>query len=304
MNQITYFLLVVAVLMISYYYRRTVLIALVTALGHNRYSTVSQVLRVPFHLPHKNVRPATVARQLKIIEKDSAGFTLWYSPRGKYWVPTESTWYVPQVLAEMMRSTYGVGPQGVQPGDVVVDGGANVGMFAREAFALGAQKVLAFEPAPDNLECLQRNFPLEIENGRMVLIPKGLWCETATVRFAINTLNQAANKIVEHTCVDDGKMIDVPVTTIDEVKHELGLLRIDFIKMDVEGAERHALDGAAETLRRDKPRLAICVYHLQDDIDILPKKILGYNRTYKIEPGMCLPDGSLWRLRPNVLFFR
>jgi FkbM family methyltransferase len=303
-NQVTYWLFAVGVLAIAYYYRRTALIALVTALGRNRYSTVSQVLRVPFHLPGKNVRPAKVVKQLTIVEEDPGGFTLWDSPRGKYWVPTESACYVPVVIAEMLRSTYGVGPQGVQAGDVVVDGGANVGMFAREAFALGAQKVLAFEPALDNLECLRRNFPAEIRDGRMIVIAKGLWHETTTVQFLIDTFNQSGNKVVEQENVDTGKVIEIPVTTIDEVKRELGLLHIDFIKMDIEGAERHALDGAAETLRRDRPRLAICMYHLEDDIDVLPRKILEYNDTYRVEPGMCLPDGSIWRLRPKVLFFR
>src|SRR5207253_3138935 len=62
----------------------------------------------------------------------------------------------------------------------------------------------------------------------------------------------------------------VKVTTID--KHVAGnkIPRIDFIKMDIEGAELPALQGAAETLRRWRPRLAISLYHRQEDIFTIP----------------------------------
>ena len=99
-------------------------------------------------------------------------------------------------------------------------------------------------------------------------------------------------------------LIEIPVVTVDPLKKSLGLDRIDLIKLDIEGAGREAHAGAAETFRTDKPRMAICMYHLDDDIDVLPPQIVKTNPTYKIECGVCLSDGLFWRLRPKILFFK
>lgn len=57
---------------------------------------------------------------------------------------------------------------------------------------------------------------------------------------------------------------------------------IGFIKMDIEGAEREAIIGAKETILRDKPILAICAYHLQDDLLVLPQLIKSIYPNYKL----------------------
>jgi len=69
----------------------------------------------------------------------------------------------------------------------------------------------------------------------------------------------------------DGNHDSLQVTTIsiDDFVSERKLPRVDFIKMDIEGAELSALKGAEKTICANKPRLAIAVYHRQDDfIDI------------------------------------
>lgn len=56
---------------------------------------------------------------------------------------------------------------------------------------------------------------------------------------------------------------------------------ITYIKMDVEGAESEAIDGAEETLRNKKPKLNIALYHRSEDIFELPLKIASINSDYK-----------------------
>ena len=63
----------------------------------------------------------------------------------------------------------------------------------------------------------------------------------------------------------------VLLTTIDKIVEELQLERVDFIKMDIEGAERKALAGARNTLAERKPRLALAGYHLEDDQTKIPR---------------------------------
>ena len=72
------------------------------------------------------------------------------------------------------------------------------------------------------------------------------------------------------------------VTTIDAFVKENGILNIDFIKADIEGAERDMLYGARETLKYHAPKLAICTYHRADDPEILEKIIRDANPNYTI----------------------
>ena len=298
------FIFVVIIAALGWYFRRTIYFVTLTVLGRNRYATVAQVLRVPFHLPN-NVRPEQAEQKILAVRTDSQEYTLWDTPLGQLWASKGAS-SLAEMVSEQLRSAYGVGAQSVRAGDIVLDGGANIGVFARMAFRLGADKVIAVEPSSENLECLRRNFATELQRNKFVIVSKGLWSAETTLLFAANPTHQEAGKIINNSSdLPPGHvLIEVPVVTVDALKKSLGLDRIDFIKLDIEGAEREALAGAAETLRKDKPRMAICMYHLDDDIDVLPSKIVKTNPTYKIECGMCLSDGSLWRLRPKILFFR
>lgn len=76
--------------------------------------------------------------------------------------------------------------------------------------------------------------------------------------------------------------INIETIPIDEFVKEENLKRVDFIKMDIEGSEEKALLGAKETLRKFKPKLAICIYHKPKDFYELPLLIKEINPEYKI----------------------
>lgn len=115
-------------------------------------------------------------------------------------------------------------------------------------------RIIAFEPDPDNYEKCKRTIE-EQHLTNVSLIQAGLWHETTTLRFH-------AGGVGTSFLSNDGE-IAVPVVTLDSiVKDE----PVAFIKMDIEGSEMQALRGAANTIRRDKPLCAICIYHKPGDM--------------------------------------
>ena len=184
----------------------------------------------------------------------------------------------------------------VRPGDTVIDCGAHVGTFTLHALERGAAKVVAVEPNPNNVECLRRNFKNEIATGRVVVVPEGVWDKKSTMDLFIGAQNSGAHSMIYNQGLGS---IKVPVDTIDHLRARLHLAKVDFIKTDIEGAERNALRGARETLRLYRPRLRMDANHREDDIQMLPAVARQGNPEYKVHCGYC--ETAYNEFRPHVL---
>ena len=79
-----------------------------------------------------------------------------------------------------------------------------------------------------------------------------------------------------------------PFISIDDYVHE-HKIRVDVIKMDIEGGEYDALKGAENTLRKFQPRLMISAYHRPDDLWVLRELIQQINPNYKFYFGHHTP---------------
>jgi hypothetical protein len=108
------------------------------------------------------------------ILRTDGNLNLWRTPRGDWWLPRGSDAPVLGFLAQQQSKIYGEGIWGVQKGDVVLDAGANIGVYTREALDEGASLVIAIEPGPENVECLRRNLKREIEDKRVVVAAHGI----------------------------------------------------------------------------------------------------------------------------------
>jgi hypothetical protein len=75
------------------------------------------------------------------------------------------------------------------------------------------------------------------------------------------------------------------MTSLDCYVNSNNLRQVDFIKMDIEGAEQEALSGAENVIREFKPRLSISTYHGPDDFWSLPLQIKKINQGYKFAFG-------------------
>jgi FkbM family methyltransferase len=250
----------------------------------------------------RRVKDRILSASKKVAE--AGPYALWSTPDGPYWIPVRNQYTLPFNLAEQEIDIYTLGPVHVKPEDVVMDCGANVGVYTRKALNAGAKRVIAIEPAPENIGVLERNFAAEIRQGRVTVYPKGVWDKEDTLILHENPDNSAADSFVlnpgrgKKTHASDEKL---PVTTIDHLVAELGLDRVDFIKMDIEGAEVRAVRGARNTIARDHPRMALSAYHRPSDPDEIPNAVHAAWSGYTMLCGPCETEG--WRVRPDVLLF-
>ena len=237
----------------------------------------------------------------KLSEQDSKGYELWDTPKGRYWIPAGSRYVLPFNLAEQQRKIYGTGEFGPHLGDITLDCGANVGVTVHEELAAGAKTVVAIEPAPENLECLRRNYPNEIAAGRVIVVPRGVWDKEDFLTLRVDPKNSAADSFVMRR---EGavELEMVPLTTIDKLVAELKLPRVDYIKLDIEGAEPRALTGAKETLAKYKPRISIAAYHQPDHPKLIPGIIRSERADYQMQCGPCAETD--FSIRPDVLYFK
>ena len=236
----------------------------------------------------------------KMLEKDQAGYEHWETPYGRFWIPDGSRYVLPFNLAEQERRIYGAGERAVQAGDVVLDCGANVGVYTRVALNAGARLVVAIEPAPENIECLRRNFSSEIAAGKLAVYEKGVWDKDDVMALNIDPHNSAADSfIIQREGGHEGSK--ALLTTIDKLAAELKLDRVDYIKMDIEGAEQRALIGARATLEKFHPRLSLSAYHNPADPEKIPLLVRQAWPGYRMECGPCAEAN--WGVRPDVLYF-
>ena len=106
-------------------------------------------------------------------------------------------------------------------------------------------------------------------------IPKSVACQKAV--YSENKTIVFSNKAGRQSAISS-KGTEIDAITVDTICKDKN---ITYIKMDVEGAEAEAIDGAEETLRNKKPKLNIALYHRSVDIFELPLKIASINNNYK-----------------------
>lgn len=146
---------------------------------------------------------------------------------------------------------------------VILDIGANIGYFSLLAAAKAKDgKVFSFEPVSFFRDCLQQNMALNaIENYE-------------ALSFAISNKNEPTNFYLADGANlgmsgmrppenFSGRQEQIQTIVLDEWVENKALTAIDFIKLDIEGAEKKALDGMNKTLSRFRPVLLIEIIHSQ-----------------------------------------
>ncbi|MCB1155559.1 FkbM family methyltransferase, partial [bacterium] len=166
---------------------------------------------------------------------------------------------------------YEFGDVAIKPGDHVIDAGASSGFFTRYALDKGAT-VLIVEALPEVAKALAWTFADEIRDGRVRIHAAALGRESGQTKISFSS-----DSLYEAKVGDEGA--DVRVEPLDAL---VGDERVDFLKMDVEGAEMDALTGARETIARDKPKLSVAVYHEYENARLVEKIVRDIRPDYQI----------------------
>ena len=149
----------------------------------------------------------------------------------------------------------------VKPDDIVIDAGANFGHLSIFFSKIVGPKglVYAFEPDSLNAKRIKENISLNPDlEDNIKIVDLLLWDKNEIVDFyEAGTVGSSAVWIPD--AVNTVKKESI---RIDDWVKKNHISKIDFIKMDIEGAEIEALDGCVETIRELKPNFAIASYHV------------------------------------------
>jgi len=172
-----------------------------------------------------------------------------------------------------------------EAGDVAIDAGAGWGettiYLAHEVGTQG--RVLSFEFIPTNLAVLRCNLEANLPlAGRVDVVENPLWSTSGHPLYYVDWGPGSRVSPDPSRYPGTGRCSTV---SIDEAVSTRQVPRVDFIKMDIEGAELHALKGAERTLRAHRPKLAISLNHQLSDFVTIPRYLesLGVGYSYYLD---------------------
>jgi FkbM family methyltransferase len=155
----------------------------------------------------------------------------------------------------------------VEKDDIVVDCGAAEGLFSF-LVASKCSKVYAIEPLPLFIEALEKTFS---STPNVEIIPVALSNESGSGFMSNDSIASSVNEKGE---------IPIALQTIDNLFFNKGQ-KVNYIKADLEGFEIQMLEGAKETIKLNKPKIAITTYHNKDHAELIEKILREYNPSYK-----------------------
>ena len=184
-------------------------------------------------------------------------------------------------IARIVKKEY------LQPskGDVVVDAGAHYGFYTLHASRLVGTDgmVLSFEPHPKNYKRFLTNLS---SNGirNVIALNKALGERDKPIRLYISSHSERHSTSFmlnpsTHYC---GNYVYVESVRLDTAIGELGIKRVDLIKIDVEGAELSILKGAKKTIDQFRPSLTIAAYHYPKEVDEICTLLKRMHLSYKV----------------------
>lgn len=164
-----------------------------------------------------------------------------------------------------------------------VDVGAYNGDTIRELLTYTGghyASITALEPDKKTFKKLKKYVEQAALNN-IRLVNAGAWSEPGEMLFGGKAGRNSALTPVMNEISHDKRTVMIPVESVD---HVLDGAPCTLLKLDVEGAEYQALEGARETIRKHRPRISLSAYHRSEDLYELP--LLLHNICPDVRIGM------------------
>jgi len=202
---------------------------------------------------------------LKVKLKDMPDF-LYYPKkmalRSLYQVITEST-------DKKQWHYYEIPETQVMVNDVVVDCGAAEGLFSLMV-ANRCEEVYAIEPLPQFTLSMEKTFS---NYNNVHIIPCALSDKTGSAFIDEHDISST---------ISSNGSVAVELETIDNLFYRKGI-KVNYLKADLEGFEMDMLNGASETIKHSKPKIAITTYHKAEHADEIRRFLLNIHPDYKLK---------------------
>jgi FkbM family methyltransferase len=161
----------------------------------------------------------------------------------------------------------------LREGDIVFEVGAYIGYHSMRLSELvgNTGKIVAIEAIPSNYDIMKKNIELNNLNN-IIPINIAIWKNKGNI--SMNVDEDQKNSIAKNI-INTKNVVGMPCNTIDNIFHELNLTKVDFIRIQTNGAEIEALEGMNKVFEH-KPKLLVAVPYKNKDFIQKYLKSKGY----------------------------
>ncbi len=220
-----------------------------------------------------------------------------------YWqgaVDNNLYFLIEQELTPNNPHCYTTDPIRLTPETVVIDVGACEGLFGFRALKhLNCQRVICFEPLPSMAALIQRAGDELGLTDRLTVETLAVADISGPVRLVATDNPDACH--IESWNEGDGTP-DAQAVRLDDYLADQGrrLSPHDLIKIDAEGTDLAVIEGASETIARDRPQIAVTTYHADEHAEAISKRLRELNPSYRFR----LKGFAHWTTRPRPVLLQ
>lgn len=200
--------------------------------------------------------------------------------------------YIPEIMEELYKKRvyFKYLEQDGNNEKVIIDGGANIGLFTHYAYPF-ASKIYSVEPSKDHFETLNKMLEFNKMTDKVVPVNVAIDIEAGNKTFYKGS-NTTMYSLEESLKVLSTDKEEVEAITIEDLFNEYKIEKVDFLKLDIEGSEGKVIQGKAFENIAHKINSLVFEWHTWSEIN--PRLIVSTLNDYGFEIEPISAEASLF----------